>query len=75
MFIVQIATGKAHTLFLTNEGRVLAVGANNCGQCGVGKGQDKLLKPKIISYMGPDIMDVSSLTRLHYLWFSYKSSF
>ena len=46
-------------MFLTSEGKVLAAGSNSAGQCGVGKGKDQLTTPKIINYMGPDIVDVS----------------
>ena len=108
----QVASGKAHTLFLTSEGRVLATGkckyvqtylallsicydyyfvnsnnfqitnfkynysydlcrcmiyipgSNSCGQLGLGKGQDAG-KPKVINYMGPDIVDVSMLIAYH----------
>jgi len=33
--IVSAAVGKGHTLLLTNEGQVLAVGNNKEGQCGI----------------------------------------
>jgi len=33
--IVSAAVGKSHTLVLTNEGSVLAVGYNKMGQCGL----------------------------------------
>jgi len=56
--ITKVASGKAHTLFLTSEGRVLATGSNSCGQLGLGKGQDAG-KPKVINYMGPDIVDIA----------------
>lgn len=57
--ITKVASGKAHALFLTSEGRVLASGANGCGQLGVGKGQDAVYTPKVINYMGPEIIDVA----------------
>jgi alpha-tubulin suppressor-like RCC1 family protein len=56
--IVKIATGKGHSLFLTDDGRVLSSGLNTSGQCGIGKGGDTN-KPKLISYSGPDIVDIS----------------
>ena len=36
--IVQAATGKSHTLFLTRDGAVYALGSNKFGQCGVKPG-------------------------------------
>ena len=39
-------------------------GSNSCGQLGLGKGQDAG-KPKVINYMGPDIVDVSMLIAHH----------
>jgi len=57
--IIKVATGKSHSLFLTNEGKVLAVGSNACGQCGIGKGKDSITTPKLINYQGPEIVDVS----------------
>ncbi|XP_023334185.1 protein RCC2 homolog [Eurytemora carolleeae] len=57
--VVKVCTGKSHSLFLTSEGKVLAAGSNSAGQCGVGKGKDQLTTPKIINYMGPDIVDVA----------------
>ena len=46
--VVKVSTGKSHSLFLTNEGKVLAAGSNSSGQCGVGKRKDQLTTPKII---------------------------
>jgi alpha-tubulin suppressor-like RCC1 family protein len=60
--VVQVATGKAHSLFLTAEGEVLACGSNSAGQCGVGKGKDNITTPQQISYAGPNIVQVSSLS-------------
>jgi hypothetical protein len=36
--IVQAATGKAHSMFLTDQGDVYALGTNKLGQCGVKPG-------------------------------------
>ena len=55
----QVATGKAHSLFLTTEGQVLACGSNSAGQCGVGKGKESVTSPQLISYLGPSIVQVS----------------
>jgi alpha-tubulin suppressor-like RCC1 family protein len=57
---LQVATGKAHSLFLTSEGQVLACGSNSAGQCGVGKGKDTITSPQLISYSGPNIIQVST---------------
>jgi len=56
--IVKITTGKGHTLFLTDDGRVLSCGLNTSGQCGLGKGKETS-KPMLITYTGPDIIDIS----------------
>lgn len=40
--IVAAAMGKGHTLLLTKEGKVWAVGANKAGQCSVVKAGDSL---------------------------------
>lgn len=57
--LLKVSTGKGHSLFLTEEGKVLSSGLNSSGQCGVGKGKE-FVTPKIINYMGPDIVDVST---------------
>jgi len=56
--VVKVSTGKGHSLFLTEEGKVLSSGLNSSGQCGVGKGKE-FVTPKIINYMGPDIVDIA----------------
>jgi len=58
--IVEIATGKAHALFLTSCGKVLAAGENEKGQCGQGKKTPNLETPKLISHEGPDIVSVAA---------------
>ena len=40
--IVSAAVGKFHTLVLTNEGTVLAVGSNKVGQCGIKSSTESL---------------------------------
>ena len=57
--IVEIATGKGHSLFLTSEGKVLAAGSNDKGQCGQGKKTGNLETPKLISHEGADIVSVA----------------
>jgi len=57
--IVEIATGKAHSLFLTSCGKVLAAGLNESGQCGQGKKTANIETPKLISHEGADIISVA----------------
>lgn len=57
--IIEVASGKQHTLFLTSEGKVLVSGDNSSGQCGVGKTPSLISKPKLMSYSGPDVVHVS----------------
>lgn len=58
--IVEVATGKAHALFLTSCGKVLAAGENEKGQCGQGKKTANLEIPKLIPHEGPDIVSVAA---------------
>jgi len=58
--IVEVATGKSHTLFLTSEGKVLACGSNAEGQCGQGRKTGNLEKPKLIQHEGADIVSVAA---------------
>ena len=58
--IVEVATGKSHTLFLTSEGKVLACGSNESGQCGQGRKTGNLETPKMISHEGEDIVTVAA---------------
>jgi alpha-tubulin suppressor-like RCC1 family protein len=46
--VVNVATGLRHTLFLSSEGRVLATGANEHGQCGVGTPHRDLTVPHLL---------------------------
>jgi len=52
--IISAAMGKSHTLFLTDEGKVLAVGSNKVGQCGIKSTTDMVssIKPCIFP---PDV--------------------
>jgi len=56
--VIKVCTGKSHSLFLTEEGKVLSSGSNSAGQCGVGKGKENTT-PKIINYGGPDVVDIA----------------
>lgn len=57
--IIQAATGRNHTLFLTDCGIVYACGDNKSGQCGVGSVGATILTPRRIQYRGPPIIKVS----------------
>lgn len=48
--IVAIATGRHHSLFLTDNGIVLSCGDNSHGECGVGSKEQAVLKPKRVDY-------------------------
>lgn len=43
--LVSVACGGAHTLFLTERGRVFAAGLNNCGQLGIATEKSYSLEP------------------------------
>ena len=58
--VVEIATGKSHTLFLTSEGKVLAAGSNDHGQLGQGKKSAGLETPHLVQYEGPSITSVAA---------------
>uniref|UniRef100_A0A336MC17 CSON014833 protein n=1 Tax=Culicoides sonorensis TaxID=179676 RepID=A0A336MC17_CULSO len=56
--IISAATGRCHTLFLTDMGTVLACGENKSGQCGIGKISPMVNKPTLIKYSGLPIVKV-----------------
>ena len=58
--VVEIATGKSHTLFLTSEGKVLAAGSNDHGQLGQGKKSAGLETPQLVQHEGPSITSVAA---------------
>lgn len=58
--VVEIATGKTHALFLTSDGKVLAAGSNDQGQCGQGKKTSALETPKLVQYQGAPIVSVAA---------------
>lgn len=56
--IISAATGRNHTLFLTDTGSVFACGDNHQGQCGIGKISATVDTPKLIDYSGPPIVKI-----------------
>jgi len=58
--VVEVATGKSHTLFLTVDGKVLACGSNEEGQCGQGRKTGNIQTPKLITYDGPEVVSVAA---------------
>jgi len=48
--VIEVATGKAHALFLTSCGKVFAAGSNDNGQCGQGKKTGNLEEPKMVQH-------------------------
>ncbi|EEB12098.1 conserved hypothetical protein [Pediculus humanus corporis] len=57
--IVGAATGRSHTLFLTERGTVFSVGDNKNGQLGIGSSTIQTLEtPRMIKYKGPPIVKV-----------------
>jgi len=59
MNVVAVATGRQHSLILTDEGDVFSCGNNSCGQCGVGLKKDMINSPTKIDYAGPPIKQVA----------------
>lgn len=58
--IVAVATGKHHSLFLTDEGDVFSCGDNSHGECGVGNGKDQTItQPRRIDYDGSPIVKIA----------------
>lgn len=57
--VVKVATGKNHSLFLTDEGKVLAAGDNKCGQTVGGPGVSMNKTPKLIPHEGPPICRIA----------------
>jgi len=57
--IVSVATGKSHSLFLSDEGKVLVCGDNRSGQTVGGSGTWENLIPKLIKYQGPNIVQIA----------------
>ena len=57
--IVSAATGKGHTLFLTDKGVVYSCGENKMGQLGHGNQSPQVTTPTKISYTGKAITRVA----------------
>jgi len=58
--VIEVASGKAHALFLTACGKVFAAGSNDAGQCGQGRKTGALEIPKVVQYDGPHIVSVAA---------------
>ncbi len=50
--VVSAATGRNHTLLLTDEGEVFACGDNRSGQCAGSKNEVTVTTPRKVSYAG-----------------------
>lgn len=57
--IIAVATGKGHSLFLTDTGKVLACGDNGSGQTVGGESTIINTMPRLIKYDGPDIVKIA----------------
>lgn len=57
--VVAVATGRMHSLILTDEGDVYSCGDNRCGQCGIGNKKDSVSKPTRIDYSGSPIKKIA----------------
>lgn len=57
--IVTAATGRNHTLFVTDKGDCFAAGDNKMGQLGVGGEGNNFTSPVKIDYRGPPICKVA----------------
>lgn len=58
--VVEVASGKLHTLFLTSCGKVFAAGSNDDGQCGQGRKTGSLDTPKVVQHEGADITSIAT---------------
>ncbi|TRY76334.1 hypothetical protein TCAL_03868 [Tigriopus californicus] len=57
--IAKIATGKNHSLFLTDAGEIFACGDNRHGQTSGGKKDSKCTKPTRVSHEGPSAKHIA----------------
>merc|ERR1711997_1088181 len=57
--VVSVVTGRNHSLFLTDEGKVLACGDNRSGQTVGGGNTATNTTPKQINYDGPDVVKIA----------------
>lgn len=58
--VVGAATGRNHSIFLTDRGTVYTCGDNTKGQCGVGSSAAMITTATRIRYKGPPIVKVSA---------------
>lgn len=56
----SLACGGAHTLFLTQNGRVFATGLNDFGQLGIGTSVTHMLEPVEISGFHERVVEISA---------------
>lgn len=56
--VVAAATGRKHSLFLTDKGQILACGDNAMGQCGI-KGKNTYKTPQLVTYDGPPAVKIA----------------
>ena len=57
--VVAVATGRNHSLILTDDGQVFAFGDNSSGQCGVGSKESQVTNPKRVDYSGSAIVKMA----------------
>ena len=57
--IAQISCGSRHSCAISQDGRLFATGYNQYGQCGLGKGIEKILQPTEVDLNGLKALYVS----------------
>ena len=57
--IVAVATGRQHSLFLTDDGIVFSCGDNKSGECGIGLKKEFISTPTRIDYSGSPIIKIA----------------
>jgi len=57
--VVAAASGRRHTLFLTDKGKVFSCGENKMGQLGLGNQSSQVTVPTQINYKGPPIRRIA----------------
>lgn len=58
--IKKFCTGKWHTVVLTEDGKVYAVGNNNCGQLGMDDNIDRSVFTEVTSLSGKTVTDIAA---------------